>query len=200
VKLKELVSVTNWDQAKSSLLQAYPESESIIGKLKSVFHTLQSLNPSETKMRLYLQEVLCEGSDQDSYIDVFGQDGTVNRELPDFHHFAETASTEFAESETTFALELTQWDEWLGMRIDRSTQQSYSHDDIVAHCLWEMTFYGFDQATIQNQKEEIDRRIMELENMSEGEKKSKLIPLEEVMEKFKTTTTNRRKSRRTNER
>jgi hypothetical protein len=181
MKLKELILIANWNEVKSSLLQAYPRSEGSLGKLQSVFETLLSLTPCETKMRLYLKEVIPEGRDEEPYVEVFGKDGTLNKDLPDFRRFGKTASPEFANSETSFALELVPWDEWLGMELNPSTIQVYSCSEIIAHCLWEMTFFGFEQATIEKEKKEIDRRVMDLENMSEEEKKRELIPLEKVI-------------------
>jgi hypothetical protein len=57
----------------------------------------------------------------------------------------------------------------------------YSDADLIAHCLWEMTFCGLDQATIEKQRQEIDRRVNELEGMSEEDKK-KLITLGNAIE------------------
>ncbi len=34
--------------------------------------------------------------------------------------------------------------------------------DIVAHCVWEMTFYGFTQEKIAETRAELERRIKEI--------------------------------------
>ena len=81
------------------------------------------------------------------------------------------------------------WEEWLDMAIDPASQQDYSDPKILAHCLWEMTFFGFDQTTIRNQKEELDRRVKELDNMAEDEKKERLIPMEQVLKKIESKLT-----------
>ena len=52
-----------------------------------------------------------------------------------------------------------------------------------------MTFFGFDQTTIKNQKEELDRRVKELDNMTEDEKKERLVPMEQVLKKIETELT-----------
>ena len=184
MKLKELILTTNWRDVKSSLLRTYPHSKRSIGKFQNVFDTLLSLNPRVTKMRLFVEEDLSQGEDEGPGVDVFGKDGTLNKDLADFRYFRETAGEDFANSETSFALELVPWEKWLGMEIDPSTLQAYASPDIIAFCLWEMTFFGFDQATIQKEKQEIDRRVIELENMSEEEKKKKFIPGEKVLEEL----------------
>lgn len=180
MKLKELVANTDWNEVKLSLLQSYPDAERSLAGFERVFDELLSLTPRRTRMRICLEEVFREGIDEEPYIEVFGKDGTLNKNLPDFRHFSKTASKEFANSETSFALDLVPWEEWLGMELDPSTLDAYSGHDIVAHCLWEMTFFGFDQETIKEQRDELRRRARELDNMTEDERKRKLIPWEQV--------------------
>lgn len=139
-------------------------------------------------MRICLEEVFREGIDEEPYVDVFGKDGTLNKDLPDFHHFSKTASKEFANSETSFALDLVPWEEWLGMELDPSAFDAYSAPDIVAHCLWEMTFFGFDKETIRKQRDEIEGRAREIDAMTEDERKRKLIPWEQVRDELDRLT------------
>ncbi len=188
MKFRELLAKTDWNEVKSSLLQDYPDAGRSLGGYKSVFDTLLSLPLRETKMRICIEIVFREGIDEEPYIEVFGKDGTLNKDLPDFRHFSENASTEFANSETSFALDLVSWEEWLGMELDPSTLQAYSGPDIIAHCLWEMTFFGFDQKTIKEHREELKRRTTELDNMTEDEKKQKLIPWKQVRKELENVT------------
>jgi len=186
--LKELLLSTDWDEVKQSLLRSYPDSRRTIDKLQRVFERLLSLEGGETKTRLCFAEVMREGINEEPYIEVFGKDGTLNRDLPDFPYFSETARRDFANLEASFALELVPWEEWLGMELDPSTSQEYSASDLIAHCLWEMTFFGFDQATIEAQRKEINRRAKELESMSE-EDKEKLITLGKAIEELERRPT-----------
>ena len=147
MKLKELIANTDWNQVKSSLLRNYPNSGQSMEAYQLVFDTLSSLSPRETKMRICLEQVFREGIDEEPYIEVFGKDGTLNKDLPDFRHFSKTASKELANSETSFALDLVPWEEWLGMELDLATLEVYSGFDIIAHCLWEMTFFGLSSSS-----------------------------------------------------
>ena len=52
---------------------------------------------------------------------------------------------------------------------------------MVAHCLYEMTFHGFCEATVQDTHQELLRRVAEVDAMSDEEKAEKLIPFEQVM-------------------
>lgn len=57
----------------------------------------------------------------------------------------------------TYALELTPWDEWLGMDVDEVALQEVDHGVLLANCLYEMTFVGFDEEKVKNEKKELDR-------------------------------------------
>ncbi len=171
MRLKELLLSADWDEVKRSLLRSYSDSRRTVDKLQRVFERLLSLDGRDTKMRLCFATVLSEGIDEEPYVEVFGKDATLNRELPEFRFFSETPRRDFTNQETSFALELVPWEEWLGMELDPSTSQEHSDSDLIAHCLWEMTFFGFDQETIEKQREEIDRQVKELGTMSDGDKK-----------------------------
>lgn len=68
------------------------------------------------------------------------------------------------DSDDTWALEYTTWDKWLGYEVDVKTLKNYSKIDIVAHCMWEMTWAGFDQKTIKSQIDEITGRMDDVKN------------------------------------
>ncbi len=47
-----------------------------------------------------------------------------------------------------FDLALAPWEEWLGMPVSTETLQQFSPEEIVAHCLIEMTRFGADESKI----------------------------------------------------
>lgn len=50
---------------------------------------------------------------------------------------------------THYGIALTGWGQWLSMPITPETLKKYPEIDILAYCLWEMTFYGFSDKQIQ---------------------------------------------------
>jgi len=84
MKLRELVVKTDWNEVKSSLLQSYPDAEQSLQGYKCIFDHLLSLTPRETKMRICLEEVFREGVDEEPFVEIYGKDGTLNKDLPDF--------------------------------------------------------------------------------------------------------------------
>jgi len=189
MNLKELVCSTIWCDVKASLINGYPDAKRSIEGYELLFSTLSSLIPQKTNMRIFIERVFRDGIDEQPFVEVSGKNGTLNRNLSDFQHLGKPQDSEYANSEASFALEMVPWEEWLDMEIDPASQQDYSGSEILAHCLWEMTFFGFDQTTIRNQKEELSRRVKELDNMTEDEKKERFIPMEQVLKKIETKLT-----------
>ena len=46
-------------------------------------------------------------------------------------------------------LSLTPWSEWLGMKFTTHTLNTYTIPEIICHCIWEMTFYGYNEIDIK---------------------------------------------------
>ena len=64
---------------------------------------------------------------------------------------------EAGDREASYGIELTDWAEWLGMEIEPETLSRYAEADIIVHCVWEMTFFGYSQADIEKTVEELER-------------------------------------------
>jgi len=193
MKLKELLLTTEWKDIEESLVKNYADASKCIDCHEKVFSSLPSLTPAPTELRICIKEVFDKDFDDEPHTEVFGKDGTLNKELSDFKYMNEKPDSDYANSEVEYAIEFVDWEEWLNMEIDKYTVQKYSNPDIVAHCLWEMTFFGYDKNSIQEQKDELDRRVKELENMSEEERKEKLIPWEKVKEEIENRIAKRNK-------
>ncbi len=98
----------------------------------SVLETLHNLTPIPNDMVIHLTYI--EDLDFDNYIKVDGIDGEDNE----------------------WGLDFMAWEKWLGMQIDEGAMAAYTPIEIVVHCLWEMTFYGFDQETIETELDLIE--------------------------------------------
>jgi hypothetical protein len=76
------------------------------------------------------------------------------------------------------------------MEIEADTLNEYLESDIIAHCLYEMTFFGFNEDDISAQREELRRCVDEIEAMTEEERREKLIPMEQVIQNIKAMSRN----------
>jgi hypothetical protein len=106
-----------------------------------------------------------------------------SEELEDrYHHVNGKCDSE----EHSVSLSLSPWKEWLGMKIDEYTFSRYSGREILCHCLWEMTYYGYNENAIRKFIEELDTQeyqeyqninelFEELEEMEEEEESRKIL-------------------------
>lgn len=184
LKFKSLIEKYSWEDVWQTFRKLYPDQKKSREGYKQVFSELRTIKPKATKMRIVLEEVPAERN-QEGYVHVSGKNGTLKTAVRS-KHFNDDGKSDPEES---FAIEYTPWEEWLGMRIDQPSAEKFSEVEIIVHCLWEMTFAGFDQASIKKQINELQRRVDEIKNMTEEERKEKLIPMEEVLKRIK----NRRK-------
>src|ERR1700730_9707829 len=62
-----------------------------------------------------------------------------------------------------YGLDFSPWEEWLAIGVPQSLQDTMSATEIAAHCIWDMTFYGFTQERIAETRAELDRRVKEID-------------------------------------
>lgn len=131
VKLHEILHRTNVENVVSALKVHYKSSENDIDGYRELINELFAMHPVSSKYLISIEHV-CE--DDDEYENVFGV-------IPG--------------DEQPYGIEFTPFEEWLGMHLTEDTLMNYSDEDIIAHCLWEMTFFGFTDAEIQRKKDEL---------------------------------------------
>lgn len=107
-------------------------------------------------------ETVTSDLDGTTYEDVSGKDGTTRRETSPQVEWNDEQGNE----ETAFAIELTDWAEWLGMAIDPDTVARLPELEIIGHCLWEMTFYGFTQERIREFADDLKARAQTAERLT----------------------------------
>lgn len=70
------------------------------------------------------------------------------------------------------------------MGIAPETTRYFTDLEIIAHCLYEMTFVGYDETEIKEQLDAINDRAQEYKNLTEEEKKEQTISLEELKKRL----------------
>ena len=156
MKFKDLIDKYKWDDVYSTFIQLYSDQEKNIEGYKQAFEELLTLEPVETKMHIVIEDVFDE-YDKEYYAHVSGKDGALNKES-DPEHFKDD---EVGNQEVSYAIEFTDWTEWLAMEIEQESLSKYSELDIIGHCLWEMTFYGFTQQKIKKQLAQLEKEAEE---------------------------------------
>jgi len=170
MKLKEVALSLSWDGVKERFLELYEDQTENIEGYEYVFVQICTVESVPFDMVLYCDLATHETDpfidEGEEWFNVYGRDGSYCEFAP--------------EHLETFGLSFTPWDQWSDMEVDEGSRKKLSDTDIICHCLWEMTFYGFDQEKICEQLDELNERVQEAKDYPE-----RLIPAEEVFKRIK---------------
>jgi hypothetical protein len=157
----ELLKSVEWPEFKACLLWSYPYEKDSVDRYKFVLARLRGLSPVDSEMRIVITETFTEGVDDKPHSDVVGREPY---------------------SAIDYSISLEPWERWLGMQIDPATLTEYTAAQIAVHCLWDMTFHGFDESQIQETRADLMRQVDEIDAMTEEERKRRLIPMDDFMD------------------
>jgi hypothetical protein len=159
MKFEEIIKRNSWLSIEHTFLQLYPKEEKSISGYESVFNELKMLSPTDTDISIVVSNEK-DDFDNEEYVHVCGHNNSPQDD-PD-------------NPGNSLGLEFTSWDQWLGMDLDEMSVMDFTELELISHCLYEMTFFGFDQEKIQKVMDEMEKDIDEIKNMTEDEKKTKL--------------------------
>ncbi len=130
--LKKIINNCNWEDIQLELIKYYLELKKVIPTFKKVFIELNNLPIIENEFILFIQKVEAEGND--SYFRVSGIDEIGN----------------------CFNISAISWKKWLGMNIHPNNIEWFTNAEIIAHSLYEMTFFGFSRNEIESNLKKIE--------------------------------------------
>lgn len=155
-----------------TLLNLYPDQKESIDTYRVVFESLQLMEPAMNDMLIVLKECACDLDEEDdsasTYVDVSGR-----KLIPEPDSLTDS-----------YALEFVKWENWLGMELAPETLENFTDLEIIAHCMYEMTFCGYDQDEIQDQLTSLNSTAEEYQNLSAEEKEQQTISLEDFLKEF----------------
>lgn len=157
VLFKDKVKACNFRNVKEALLRLYPDQKKNIKGYRYVFQTLRLMKPRYNKEGMII-DIRKVGRGRNAYFSVSG----VCREKG---------------IKQSFGIEYMPWSKWLGCEVNKQILKKMTKDEIVAHCLWEMTFMGFTQNKIRRELNVLKRQVRDIKDG-----KVKTIPFEEVMQ------------------
>lgn len=161
----ELIKSNHWLSVKEVLLSLYPDQEESTDAYEMVYQKLLEMNQAESDMQIVLTDCFDDETGEPSHVDVAG---------------AKCNATD-SENGTSWAIEFVPWNEWLGMEISEETPSNFTELEIIAHCLYELTFIGFDETEIQDSLSNIEGIAEEFKNMKPEEKKKNTKSLDEIL-------------------
>lgn len=139
----ELVNRVIWQDVECDFEKSYGQFLGVkkrikkkkLKKYRSVFDELKTLSPRETNWRIIVTKFT---DDDGSYADVSGLNGSLYKNS---FGFDSTKHSDWAEEEVCFGISFTPWEEWMGMKVEQSSFEDFEDSELVAHCLWELTFH-----------------------------------------------------------
>jgi len=166
MKFHELIKSNEWLSIELTLSKLYPDQQESIENYRLVYEALKFLQPVYSDIKIVLNPYDDDG--QLSVIDVYG----IN------------PSPEPEDITNSLALEFTTWDKWLGMDIDSLTLKEFTEQEIICHCLNEMTYAGFDEEGIQTEFTKLKSIVDEYKSMTPEEKAKHTISHEELKKRI----------------
>lgn len=136
--LKQLIIETDYSKVWECI-KRYQKNmkENSVDNFKNLYEKFVTFTPTENKKNMFI------------YINVYKDDGKDDYFCPET----------FDENDTElyfdvcgkddewcgYSLVANSFGDWLGFYIDDNTLAKLSYSSIISHCLWEMTFFGFEQ-------------------------------------------------------
>jgi hypothetical protein len=130
-----------------------PHEEKNILAYKNVFEELLFVHPEDSEISILVTHQK-DDFDGEEYVDVSGK----------------YAHPKNKEEEFSQALEFSTWSKWLGMEICPQSFKQFSELEIISHCLYKMTFVGFEEKEIQEERNRIEKSFEAYKNLTEEEK------------------------------
>jgi len=158
-----LIQNNAWLSIELALLELYPDEKENMAGYQKVFNQLQLLSPTPTEINIVVKWET-DDFDDTKYVDVSGK-----------YNNPKTEEEEFSQ-----ALEFTPWSEWLAMGIASESLQNFNALEIIAHCIYEMTFVGFEEEEIQEKIQNIEAETEKYKNMTEEERKENTTSLDDL--------------------
>jgi hypothetical protein len=148
--LKDLVDKFNFTEVSEALLELYPDQKQNIRGYKITWDELEHLHPSKeiSDMSIKITKVK-DTYDNTSYYSTHGV--TKNKK-------------------ETYALDFSSFKDWLGFKIHPSTLKRMKQLNIMAHCLWEMTFNGFASSEIAKQRNRLKSIVKKIDKENKRKK------------------------------
>jgi hypothetical protein len=169
MRFGEIIKSNNWLSVEMVLLKLYPDEKENISGYEEVFNKLRVLRPKESDISILVSWEK-DDFDQTDYVNVSG-----------YYNNPDKNTDELTNS---LAIEFTPWSDWLGMDVDPNTLKTFNELEIISHCLYEMTFVGFEEEEIQAEMDRINDIVEEIKNMTEEEKKEKLTSWDDLKKEW----------------
>jgi hypothetical protein len=138
--LKEIIGNTNFVDVWTFLIGLYDDFdfENSKATFSMAFEKTKTIETHQSKLRLHIEFA---EEKQRGHWDVYGT---------------------YEGDKEKYALDFTSWGEWLSAEVDGTVCSKLKPYEIAAHCLWEMTYFGFDDGEIPKMVHEISNEVFNM--------------------------------------
>ncbi len=167
MKFHELIKSNEWLTIELTFSKLYPDQHESIENYRLVYEALKFLEPVYSDIEIVLYQYYDDDGNP-SVVDVSGIN--LNPKPEDITN--------------GLALEFTSWDKWLGMNINSLTLKELTEQEIICHCLNEMTYAGFEQEEIQTEFGKLKSIVDEYKALTPEEKAKQTISHDELKKRI----------------
>lgn len=136
IRFSEMLQEVDFDKAFSHIIEWYPDQSGGYDLYKKVYDKIQNMTPNFPKLGDMMISIYRENWEGKYYPSVHGKRNNQD-----------------------YGLEFLPWKNWISMSFTEDTLNIFTPEEIVGACLWEMTYNGFDEETIENKLEELRSAI-----------------------------------------
>jgi len=184
--LRKVYKEYGWFEISDAMLEIYPDQEGNIDGYAEALTELLNTDPLEKEphMTIYVEMVTEPYQQEDGTIEeetyghVFGRNGNTRRDVYSEDGIPiDNFNDEFLDQEESYAIELTPWDECLGM----SVESSLGPLETVAHILWELTFFGYSNESVQKKANDLLSQYDEAREAFESGDTERFAPIDDIL-------------------
>ena len=138
--LKEIINQVQWPDVAIAIVTEHPWCRKRLEGYKIVFETLRLMESAESEFSIkidYTSDIL---KPEYKYPDVYGVKEGINER---------------------WSFSFSPWKEWLGMVVCQEALEGFTMSQIVANCLFDMTFFGFTEEIISKEMQKLEDSIKE---------------------------------------
>ena len=139
-RLADLLKTVSFDDVFVSLCKWFTDQERSVEGYREVFNKLLKITPHKH----YLNDLFIS-------IDQVEEDGKTWMDVSGIH----------LNNSIRYGVEFCPWTDWISMFITQETLDTLSPEEIVAGCLYEMTYFGFTESKVQDMKDELISSVKE---------------------------------------
>ena len=142
-RLADLLKEVSFDPVFYKLCHWFNDQEGSRNGYESVFNKLILMNPKKHRLDdLFIEIHIVKEDDGSEWLNVSGV-------------------SVLGSDTTSYGIEFNPWRDWVSSFITQKTLDTLDKEDIVAACLYEMTFFGFEEQRVQDEKNKIFNSIEE---------------------------------------